>query len=135
MAQASPVTPKFLMAKWAYIVREEGENEAKMQSFDVSQVYDPDECYLNDFPSELKFSEGDRLRLGFLIGLGYRIYFKCISSAMYTNEGKFYQAGFFCIRVPTTKSIEDLVDLFDGYDYTYQILSFFLWPVDYLNYD
>ena len=54
---------------------------------------------------------------------------------MYNDQGEFYQAGFFVIRVPTTKSIEDLVDLFDGYHYTYQVLNFFPWPVDYLSYD
>ena len=108
-APASPITSKFVMVKWVYIIREEEENQVQMKSFDVSRVYDEESCYLNDYPSELKFSDGDSKKFGFLIKLGYQLFFKCISSVMYTAHKKPYQAGFLCIRVPHTKSFETII--------------------------
>ena len=62
---ASPITPKFVLVKWVYIIREEDNNQVQMKSFDVSKVYDEESCYLNDYPSDLKFSDGDSKKFGF----------------------------------------------------------------------
>ena len=75
------------MLKWVYIVREEDESDIKMDHFDVSQIYDDVNCYLNDFPSDLRLSEFDAHNFGVLIKLGYRLYFKCISGVMFTEDG------------------------------------------------
>ena len=87
MASASPVTNKFMMLKWVYIVRDEEESDIKMDHFQVSQLYDDNYCFLNDFPSELTLSEFDAHNFGVLIKLGYRLYFKCISGIMHTDDG------------------------------------------------
>ena len=104
MASASPVTNKFMMLKWVYIVRDEEESDIKMDHFQVSQLYDDNYCFLNDFPSELRLSEFDAHNFGVLIKLGYRLYFKCISGIMHTDDGRPYQAEFLCIRAPNTKN-------------------------------
>ena len=135
MAAASPVTPKFILLKWVYIIREEDTNDVSMTSFDVSQVYDEENCYLNDYPGNLKLSEKDARNFGFLIKMGYQIYFKCISSVMRTENNKLYQAGFLCIRVPHTKSFEAVQELVENYDYTYRSLSYFPWPDYLVGYD
>ena len=70
MAEALLMTPELLVAKWFHIIRNEGV-EAKMNSFGVTQIYDPDYCYFNDYPSEVRLCEGDANKVGFLIGLGY----------------------------------------------------------------
>ena len=135
---ASPVSPKFVLVKWVYIIREEDSNEVKMRCFDVSKVYDEESCYLNDYPIDLKFSDGDSKKFGSLIKLGYQLYFKCISSVMYTEEEekKPYQTGFLCIRVPHTKSFETIIQLLESdNDYTFRCLEDFPWPCDYLDYD
>ena len=134
MASASPVTHKFLMLKWVYIVPESDQIQEKMPCFDVSQVYDEENCYLNDYPGDLKLSEQDAKNFGFLIKLGYRVYFKCISSQVVTNTGRKYQAGFLCIRVPNSYGVEALEEFVKEQDvYTYRLLSYFPWPKDYLN--
>ena len=132
MAAASPVSPRFILLKWVYIIREEDSNEVSMTSFDVSQLYDEENCFLNDYPGDLKLSEHDCKNFGFLLKLGYQMYFKCISSLMYNSNNKPYQAGFLCIRIPHTKSFEAVQELVENYDYTYRCLSYFPWPVDYL---
>ena len=103
--------------------------------FDVSQVYDDENCYLNDFPSELRLSEFDSHNFGILIKLGYRLYFKCISGIMYTEEPELrpYQAGFLVIRAPNSKTVEVLEDHVISQGYTYRLLSYFPWPVDHLQ--
>ena len=135
MASASPVTNQFMMLKWVYIVQDEEESDIKMDHFQVSQLYDDNYCFLNDFPSELRLSEFDAHNFGVLIKLGYRLYFKCISGIMHTDDGRPYQAGFFCIRAPNTKTVEVLEDHITAQGYTYRILSYFPLPVDYLDYD
>ena len=137
MASASPVSNKFLMLKWVYIVREEEDSDIKMDHFHVSQIYDDVNCYLNDFPSDLRLSEFDAHNFGVLIKLGYRLYFKCISGIMYTEEPELrpYQAGFLCIRAPNTKMIEVLEEHITSQGYTYRLLPYFPWPVDYLDYE
>ena len=136
VAAASPVSPKFVMVKWVYIIQEEDSKEVKMKSFDVSKVYDEKSCYLNDYPSGLRFSENDSKKFGFLIKLGYQLYFKCILSVMYTEEEKKpYQAGFLCIRVLHTKSFETIIQLLESdNDYMFRCLKDFPWPCDYLDY-
>ena len=52
-----------------------------------NEVYDADNCYLNDFPSDMRLSDNDSTNFGFLTKLGYQLYFKCILSLMY-NEHK-----------------------------------------------
>ena len=69
MALASPVTNKYMMLKWVYIVREDP--NVKMEHFQVSQLYDALHCFLNDYPSDLRLSEFDAHNFGILIKLGY----------------------------------------------------------------
>ena len=135
MASASQVSNKFLMLKWVYIVREEDKSDIKMDHFDVSQIYDDVNCYLNDFPSDLRLSEFDAHNFGVLIKLGYRLYFKCISGVMFTEDGRPYQAGFLCIRAPNTITVEVLEEHITSQGYTYRVLPYFPWPVDYLDYE
>ena len=109
-----------------------------MSNFEVSQVYDDQNCFMNNYRSELRFAERDVRNFGFLIRIGYRIYFKCISNVMYTEQGEPFQAGFICIRAPHSKSVEEIVELLEEYGdkYSYRVLDHFPWPEDFLeNYD
>ena len=119
------------------IIRDEDKNDLTMKCFDVSKVYDAENCYLNDFPSHLRLSDSDCNKFGFLIKLGYQLYFKCISSLMYNEEKKPYQAGFLCIRIPHTKSYEAVIELLEESDKEYMLrcLNYFPWPYEYLDYD
>ena len=96
MAAASPVSPRFVMLKWVYIIQDEEQNNVTMKCSDVSKMYDADNCYLNDYPSDMRLIKNDSKNFGFLIKLGYQLYFKCISSLMYNEDKKPYQAGFLC---------------------------------------
>ena len=87
-AVASPVSPRFVMLKWVYIIRDKDQNDVTTRCFDVSTVYDAE--YLNDYPSNLKLSDNDAKKFGFLIKLGYQLYFKCISSLMFNEHKKPY---------------------------------------------
>ena len=62
-AAASPVSPKFVLVKWVYIIQEEDSNEVKMRCFDVSKVYDEESCYLclEDFPWPCDYLDYDKL--------------------------------------------------------------------------
>ena len=135
MASASPATNKYMILKWVYIVRDEGAEDpnVKMEHFQVSQLYDDMHCFLNDYPSHLRLSEFDAHNFGILIKLGYRLYFKCISGIMLTESNRPYQAGFLCIQAPDTKTVEVLTDHMVSQGYTFRELSYFPWPVDYLE--